>query len=358
MISAEDPALALARRLRALRQRTWPGKRITQQQLAEAFDTSVPLISSWESTTNPKIPPLHRLEAYATFFATERSVAQTPPRIIPQSHLTTDERTRRDELLRELTDLSTRAQGYEPPAADPLGGSQWRFAPGEDVIIVCSKLPDSYLRRMPYADPAAPDYVELYQYADLDALLELHGHIRAANPTSYVHVRTPGELHAYEYARHLVLLGGVDWNAVTKELLVRLDMPVRQLARETEAQPGGFEVVDGGRRRLFPPVLRKYGDRETLEADVAHFYRSPNPFNEKRTVTICNGMYQRGTLGAVRALTDPMFRERNDRYVRTRFAGQSTYSIISRVQVVNTKVVTPDWTRPEDRLHEWPGESA
>ena len=37
---------------------------------------------------------------------------------------------------------------------------------------------------------------------------------------------------------------------------------------------------------------------------MAHFYRSPNPFNHKRTVTVLNGMFSRGTLGAVRALTE------------------------------------------------------
>ena len=43
--------------------------------------------------------------------------------------------------------------------------------------------------------------------------------------------------------------------------------------------------------------------------------------NKRRTVTVCNGMYGRGTYGAVRALTDVRFRDSNDGYVKSRFAG-------------------------------------
>jgi hypothetical protein len=63
-------------------------------------------------------------------------------------------------------------------------------------------------------------------------------------------------------------------------------------------------------------------------------------------------MYQRGTYGAVRALTDKRFRDRNREYLRERFGGETTYSILSRVTVFLGKAVTPDWS--EDLLHEWP----
>src|SRR6185369_5274450 len=72
-----DPRLVLARRLRALREEQWPDLKITQAQLGEALGggkpLSVPLISSWESRENPKIPPLPRLARYAQLFATRRS---------------------------------------------------------------------------------------------------------------------------------------------------------------------------------------------------------------------------------------------------------------------------------------------
>jgi hypothetical protein len=91
-----------------------------------------------------------------------------------------------------------------------------------------------------------------------------------------------------------------------------------------------------------------------LDEDVAHFYRSRNPFNRKRTVTMCNGTHSRGVLGAVRALTDVRFRDRNNAYAQSRFAELETFSILSRVQVLlKGQVVTPDWTSPDYLLHEW-----
>jgi transcriptional regulator with XRE-family HTH domain len=354
---SEGTGPRLARRLRELRTEGLSGRHLTQGELAKALGTSVPLISSWESRKNPKLPTRERLKAYANFFATERSVAQEPYRVLPTAQLTSEERARRDELLQELSDLRDGAQGREPhatAAADPFGGSYWRFPADEDVTIVCSALPPSYLQSMPYSDPDDPDYVELYRYADLDALLELFGHLRATNPTSDVRVRAPADLKDDDYTSHLVLLGGIDWNTTTAEMLRRLDVPVQQLARESEAVSGGFQVTQGEEQRKFAPKLGVKDGREVLVEDVAHFFRAPSPFNERRTVTVCNGMYARGTFGAVRALTDAHFRVRNENYLRTRFAGKDTVSILSRVKVFLGKVVTPDWNSPDDLLHEWP----
>ncbi|MGZ3144236.1 helix-turn-helix domain-containing protein [Lentzea chajnantorensis] len=354
MTSAVDPALRLAQRLRELRRKGWPGKRITQDQLARAFDVSVPLISSWERRQKPVLPPEQRLRAYATFFATSRSADREPYRVLSQ--LTAEEQVAEDALLGELIALRDRALGESPAEDTPvLVDNLWRLPPNEDITIVCSKLPERLRRQLPGAGPDDPDYVELYQYSDLDSLFELHGHIRAMNPTNTVRVRPgAGVLTADESSSHLVLLGGVDWNEITAELLHRIDLPIRQQERPDDTDTSGFEVVaDGEVVETFLPKLRRIGDRQVLVEDVAHFYRSRNPFNQKRTVTICNGAYSRGVLGAVRTLTDARFRDRNTAHARTRFAGLDSFSILSRVPVLQGTVITPDWTSDDHLLHEW-----
>jgi transcriptional regulator with XRE-family HTH domain len=351
---AVNPAVRLARRLRSLREQGLTGRKITQADLGKALGASGPLISSWENQTKPTSPPQERLDAYATFFATERSIEQSPFRVLPKSQLTPAELARREELLQELTNLRNGAQRDEPgpTAADPFAGSHWRFPVDQDITIVCSVLPPEDRRPALYTNPDAPDYVELFKYADLDALIELHGHLRAANPLNNVYIRAPEDLRADDYTSHLVLLGGVDVNPTTEELLRLLDLPVKQLARVDLNDPGGFLV--GKDQRRLKPKLRTVDDKQVLVQDVTHFFRSPSPLNDKRTVTICCGMYARGTLGAVRALTDARFRDRNDNYLRTRFAGKNTFSVISRVMVVLGETVTPDWTSSEDLLDEWP----
>jgi hypothetical protein len=86
---------------------------------------------------------------------------------------------------------------------------------------------------------------------------------------------------------------------------------------------------------------------------VAFFYRGPNPFNAKTTLTLCNGMFGCGTYGAVRALTDARFRGRNEEYLRRRFADAPAFSVLSRVRMARGSVITPDWSLADNRIHEW-----
>lgn len=354
----DNPRRALARRLRSLREEHWPGLGITQHQLAEALGggrkpLSVSLISSWENTTKPTVPPGRRLEAYATFFATMRSVETSPYRVLLPSQLTDEERANRDALRQELfalRDLATaEPAGFTDAPPRPTGGF-WHFGDENIVTIVCAQLPEKLLKDFSYANPASPDYVALYTYTDPDALIELYGHLRMVNPANQVNFKPAQELTPDDYTSHLVLLGGVDWNFVTRDLLERVELPVRQVARVKDQDIGGFEVRSDNGTELFTPQLDGNGQ---LTEDVGHFYRGRNPFNAKRTVTICNGMYGRGTLGVVRALTDARFRDRNETFLMRHFGNAPAFSILTRVKVMMGQALTPDWTLPENRVHEW-----
>jgi hypothetical protein len=355
--AAEPPDARLARRLRALRLQHWPGIKVTQLQIAEALGgpgpLSLSLISSWESVRKPALPPATRLIGYATFFASRRSVASDPARLLDEAELTEGERRARDGLYAEL--LSLRFPEDPPGIAErgahgQLGQDTWFFPDQQSIIIVCGSLPRRFRERMPFTDPKDPDYVRSYSMADLDALIELHGYIRAVNPAAEVRLCRSEELEEDDFTSHLVLIGGVDWNPINRDITRRLELPVRQQKRATDEDSGYFSTAAG---EQFPPVLDPANG--SLIEDVAHFFRGKNPYNARRTVTLCNGMYGRGTYGAVRSLTDAKFRDRNESHIRERFQGAPTFSILMRVRTnPNGAVVTPDWTLAEDRLHEWP----
>jgi hypothetical protein len=362
-VDSQDPRQILARYLRLLREERWPNMKITQPQLAHALGgdrpLSVPLISSWESSSNPKIPPIPRLEAYATFFATERSVAEDPPRMLGSAEMTEPERGARDELLRDLMSLrkdALRAAGTPSPSDDfeALSTGPWRFDDGKPITIVCAQLPPEVREKLlPYTDPADPDYVALYSYSDIDALFELHGHLRAANPEGQVNLRAAQQLVPDDYTTHLVTIGGVDWNLATVSLFDSLQLPVRQVADWKSKEGPYFEAGEGDTIVRYYPRLEESGERKILQEDVALFARAVSPYNKKRTVSICNGMYGAGSFGVVRALTDARFRDRNAEYLRERFADSDSFCILTRVTVVNGAPLTPDWTVPESRLFEW-----
>ena len=132
----------------------------------------------------------------------------------------------------------------------------------------------------------------------------------------------------------------------------RLDLPVRQQMRPRDGDPGFFSTAEGA---TFEPVLDEANG--SLLEDVAHFFRGKNPYNAGRTVTLCNGMYGRGTYGAVRALTDAKFRDRNEDYVRKRFRDTQTFSILVRHGKRSGQDVRLPLDRPVSRmLGVWHGE--
>ncbi|MEV4169472.1 MULTISPECIES: helix-turn-helix domain-containing protein [unclassified Nonomuraea] len=358
----ESAGTALARRLRELREGHWPDVRITQAQLREALGVSVPLISSWESTHAIKVPPLHRLEKYAAFFATRRSLGNGRARVLPLADMTPVELEEQRRLLTELTRLRqtvlralASGENAEPaPGQDVYRLNPWRFPDGETITIICSQLPEEQRAKIPYASPETADYIEHYKYSDLDSLFELHGHLRAANPRSLVTLRAPEDLRSDDFTTHLALLGGVDYNQVTRSMLARIELPVRQVA-DWDGELGPYFEVDEGddTPRRHYPVRSGSGANVRLLEDVAFFYRGVNPYNVERTLTICNGMYGRGVYGAVRALTDERFRDRNTAYLRQHFGTAPSYSMLTRVRIEGRAVVTPDWTLDTVRLHEW-----
>jgi hypothetical protein len=336
---------ALARRLRELRERQWPGVRITQGMLAEALGGSTPLVSGWESTTNTSVPPAGRLLPYATIFATRRSVKEGRVRVLPEQELTDDERAARDALHRELLDLRTAALDQAAPAPGAKRHGTWYFPDVNPVRLVCGKLSrpsDSY------AELLDPNYTELLQYADLDALVELFGHVRMENPSSDVRYRLAEALRPDDLVAHLVLIGGIFLNPASRWIGAKINLPVRQVS-VPEVAEGEVFVVDGER---FLPEISDDPALGLVE-DVGLLVRMSNPNNSATTLTICNGVFSRGVLGAVRTLTDAQLRDQNEAYLASRFADASQVGVLMRVPVLRGNVATPDLTNPDIRLYEW-----
>jgi len=351
MQPAPPASLQLAQRLRQLRQ---SASRLTQNALAAVFsaeeNVAPATVSSWESRTSPKIPPVHRLQAYARFFATARSVAvEGEPTLLALDELTPDERKAYEKLSAELLRLRNAASG-EPSDEEPTFNRTWHFPDADRVTFVCAQLPGDQIG--PFGDQASPNYTELQTYADIDALMELHGHIRAENPTATVHFKTPPDVEPDDLTGHLILLGGVVWNEITGRLSRMAKLPVRQIA-DPDLDSGEIFVAEvGGKERQFWPQWMGE-DEKVLAADVGLLARMPNPLNASRTLTICNGIHSRGAYGAVRALTDAALRDGNERYIATNFGDASSFAILMSVEVIKNKPVTPDFNSPGAVLYTW-----
>jgi hypothetical protein len=351
MQPAPPAALQLARRLRQLRQQ-WPDVSLTQQKLARAFSAEESLaaatVSSWESLTAPKLPPRHRLLAYARFFATPRSV-EAVPTLLALEDLTPDEYAAYETLETELLGLRSAAVGE--PAEEKIAFTRsWHFADTGRVTFICAELPSE--ETGPLADPSNPNYTELQVFADADALMELHGHVRAENPTMLVHYKIPDDIDRDDLTGHLILLGGVVWNEITERLSEMARLPIRQFAHP-ELRTGEIFIADvNGKEKEFWPKWTAQ-EPKVLEEDVGLLARVPNPLNSSRTLTICNGIHSRGVYGAVRSLTDAQLREANERYIATHFGNSESFAILMSVKVIKNKVMTPDLNGGGAVLYQW-----
>jgi hypothetical protein len=339
-------AVRLARTLRDLRESAWPGVELTQAQLANALSAESRVasatLSSWESLTNPKTPTASRLSAYARFFATRRSLDKEP-HLVPEKDLTPDELERYHELEAELLGfLHTES---------PTRRNTFSFDEGP-VTIICPEVPKA--DRSKLADPSNPNFNRFQQFGDLDALLEIWGHVRVANPNLSVNLRLAREVVADDLSGHVILLGGIGWNKVTRRIQSAISsMPITQVEVPELGTGEIFTVKDDDGERSFLPDWddQNAEDRELIE-DVAHVARLRNPFQSSRTLTICNGIHSRGVLGAVRCLTDVRVREANERYLADRFPG-GLFALLVRVPVVTNETLSPDLQNPATRLYEW-----
>jgi transcriptional regulator with XRE-family HTH domain len=394
VMSEASPGRHLGTRLRELRT-AWG---VTQKQLSDALDISGALISSWES--GGAVPPEERLNAYARFFATRRSVDSRPPRLIASEDLTAEEEQGRSTLIDELVRL--REEALDGPVARPrdtgaLGGRFWYFPDGQPITILCTPLTR---RQLGWSEEAAeagdlplaiqyatnhshPNAVRNLANGDVDALLELVGHIRAENPTAtvrwfmYDRVTNPVE----QLTGHVVMLGGIEKNLSTPvgatdvigAFVKSMNLPVGAEWESEDPEFGGrFDVsLDSeghptadpekiARTEVYRPrFVRDEADPQRprllvqqapqITSDVALAARVPNPVNPSVTLTAMGGIFSRGTYGAVRALTDAQFRTRNEQWLHSAVDSKNFW-LLFQVQVFADTTMTPDLTLPRTRL--------
>jgi hypothetical protein len=220
------------------------------------------------------------------------------------------------------------------------------------VTLVCAQLPADQIG--PFGNPSNPNYTELQAYADVDALVELFGHVRAENPASLVQFRTSSEISRDDLSGHLILLGGVVWNEMNERLSDMAKLPITQVAHPGLDSGEIFIAnIDGESHEFWPQWKDGGGGRRVLTEDVGLLARVPNPLNASRTLTICNGIHSRGVYGAARTLTEKELREGNERYISSNFGDVGSFGILMSVKVIENQTATPDFNTPGVVLHQW-----
>jgi|SRR6185312_1853471 len=345
------PSQELARRLRELRQK----RNLTQKELGAALGggqaLSAPTIASWENKNAPKLPPRERVLAYAQFFATPRSVGDTQG-LIAVDDFTAEEHTAYETLSEELLGLLASVRGTSTDA--PVAKKSWKFTDDGPLTFICAQLPEE--EASPLANPANLNHTALLGFGDLDAMIELWGHVRMENPHMDVFYKSAPRVVADDLSGHVVIIGGIGWNDVTRRILGLAQLPVTQLDEPAVPEGDIFVTHLDGKERQYLPTFAPSDSAKLIE-DVGLLVRMPNPLNSNRTLTMCNGIYSRGVLAAVRTLTDKRLRESNERYIARHFSGEQQFGILMRVQVIEGVAMTPDFNTDGTVLYQWSSES-
>lgn len=326
---APDVAPNLARTLRDLREGGL-GRRLTQKQVADLLGVSPPLVSGWESGT---IPPRGRLREYAILFASPRWLEPGAPPTLELSFLTVAERRKFDELDQQLAALREDAEAAQAPgSAAPTASEFWRFPEGP-VRVLCGLLDE----QAPYSSPDDHNFMNLRRAADLDALLELHGHIRSCNPDTDVRF-VLGDRHTTDDRKaNVVILGNIAQTQGKGRLLEEDVLPIKQV--HVDGLDGEvFEATEDRKVRTFGPEITA----DKVTEDVGLLARVPNPRNTSCSITICSGVFTRGVYGAVRCLTDEVLRDANAAELTKRLDDLSHFAVLMRVKVTGGYTDTPD----------------
>jgi hypothetical protein len=347
---ASGPARSLADRLRDLREREYGS--FTQGQLAEVLagpgkSLSNATISQWENPDSGRLPPPQRLTAYARLFCTARSFESGVPRRLRDDELTEPEREREAELYTELLELREQAQSTVAAAPVPsITGSRnsfWHFADGAAVSIIGSDAPDA----PDYANPSNVNYNRYARYADLDALIEVYGQVKADNPASMIRLLAPEEL-VHDFAlNHLIIIGGAAVYDPAPYFAKDVPLPSARPIPETDTH---FLICGSGEETCGFRSLRKDG---TLVQDIGVIARGPHPSIPDRTVTLISGITSRGVRGAALCFTNPRVRASNEQYLVETFRTADAFCLVVRVPVRNNVALPPNLRRDEIRLYEW-----
>jgi transcriptional regulator with XRE-family HTH domain len=342
------PGRRLAERLRALREQ----EHLTQKQLARVLGgseaLSIATVSLWEKPGSDRLPPVPRLAVYARLFCTSRSFDTDRPRLLSPGELTEQEHERETELYDELIVLRERAAQSTVPVQGQRS-AVWHFPDPIAVSIVCSDA----IEPPPYSETSHLNYSRYARYADLDALVEVFGQVRADNSERMIRILPTARLERDFVLNHLILIGGAASDAAT---LFAQDIPLPRPYEIPGSDPFTylFKCGVGNEVREF---RSDRGDEGTLIQDVGLIARGPHPYIPGATVTLLSGITSRGVHGAALCFIDSHVRDTNERYLETTFGKVESFCILMNIPVQNETALPPNLWRENTRLYEWSAET-
>lgn len=173
----------------------------------------------------------------------------------------------------------------------------WGIKNGDDVIVVCSELDEPEKRQN--VEPR--EFIYNLKYGDVDAYFEVIVTLLRLFPNIKLKVLSAGEAEStrIDLARHLILIGGPDYNSMTDRILQK------GITRYAYKIPGAEDASEVNPDEIV--IYDKKNDRDFCELtdkkDYGYFERIVNPDNPKTNVILLGGCHAIGVTGAAKAFS-------------------------------------------------------
>ena len=181
----------------------------------------------------------------------------------------------------------------------------WGINDGDSVIVVCSELDNPKERQL--VEPPR-EFIYSLKYGDVDAYFEVVTTLLRLYPAIKLRIMSAGEATAtrVDFARHLILIGGPDYNALTEQILSRdiTQFNYRSPDGDTRSEENPEEIVlyDKLNQKEYCFPTENPGDGAN-NRDFGYFERVANPNNPERSIVLIGGCHTIGVTGAVKAFS-------------------------------------------------------
>lgn len=216
----------------------------------------------------------------------------------------------------------------------------WGFKPGDAVYIICPELSEPEKRQ----NPEDNEFLYLGKYGDIDSLLVLYSSLSKLYPSIDLKYCTSNEFKALPgspHAENLIILGGPDYNEVTKYYMEKTKLIPYRFTSTKDDEIGIKHPVS---KEILIPTFDEEG--KTCIYDHGFFVKVPNPANPSKRILMINGLHTYGVYGSAKCFSlhqdsETEVSKENCRKIVDLLGYNSSFAIHFQVDCINYKTMIP-----------------